>query len=122
NRAAGNGGGLLLGGNGTLLNTILAGNSSRNGAGPDCLGTLNSQGHNLIQNTNGCVITGVLTGNLFGVDPVLGPLIDNCGPTETHALLAGSPAIDAGDNNGAPATDQRGIARPPAAAVDIGAY
>jgi hypothetical protein len=45
------------------------------------------------------------------IDPRLGPLAFNGGPTRTHALLAGSPAIDHGDNSGAPATDQRGVAR-----------
>jgi len=60
--------------------------------------------------------------------PLLGPLTDNGGPTETHALLSGSPAIDAGDDTLCPATDQRGIARPVdgdgdgTAACDIGAY
>ena len=60
-------------------------------------------------------------GNLIGgpvngvIDPLLGPLADNGGPTQTHALLAGSPAIDAGDPlavagmNGVPEFDQRGM-------------
>ena len=43
------------------------------------------------------------------IDPKLGPLENNGGPTKTHALLAGSPAIDQGDNTGVPATDQRGF-------------
>jgi hypothetical protein len=53
---------------------------------------------------------------------MLGPLADNGGPTQTHALLPGSPAIDAGDNTACPATDQRGVTRPLGAACDIGAY
>jgi hypothetical protein len=53
---------------------------------------------------------------------LLGPLADNGGPTQTHALLPSSPAIDAGDNNGCPPTDQRGVARPSGLACDIGAY
>ena len=57
-----------------------------------------------------------------GVDPLLGPLADNGGLTRTHALLAGSPALDAGDDAAAPATDQRGIARPQGAASDIGSF
>ena len=55
-------------------------------------------------------------------DALLGPLADNGGPTLTHALLAGSPAIDAGDPATAPATDQRGVVRPQGAAPDAGAY
>ncbi|WNM57808.1 DUF2341 domain-containing protein [Candidatus Nitrospira allomarina] len=54
------------------------------------------------------------------VDPMLGALTDNGGPTRTHALLAGSPAIDAGTATGAPAVDQRGVTRD--ASVDIGAF
>ena len=53
-------------------------------------------------------------------DAGLGPLADNGGPTLTHALLAGSPAIDAGDNAVCPATDQRGVARD--AACDAGSF
>jgi len=45
-------------------------------------------------------------------DPLLGPLADNSGFTFTHALGVGSPAIDAGDPNNCPATDQRGSPRP----------
>lgn len=55
-------------------------------------------------------------------DPKLGPLADNGGPTLTMALLPGSPAIDAGSAVGAPATDQRGVARPQGPGVDIGAF
>jgi hypothetical protein len=55
-------------------------------------------------------------------DPKLGPLADNGGPTLTMALLPGSPAIDAADPAVAPATDQRGIARPVGPAPDIGAF
>jgi predicted outer membrane repeat protein len=53
-------------------------------------------------------------------DPKLGPLANNGGPTRTMALLAGSPARNAGA--GCPATDQRGVARPQGSACDIGAY
>jgi hypothetical protein len=53
----------------------------------------------------------------------LGPLGDNGGPTQTRALLIGSPAIDAGSNDcPPPATDQRGTARPQGAGCDIGAF
>jgi hypothetical protein len=53
-------------------------------------------------------------------DAGIGPLADNGGPTLTHALLAGSPAIDTADNAVCPATDQRGVARD--AACDVGAF
>jgi hypothetical protein len=53
-------------------------------------------------------------------DALLGPLDDNGGPTQTHALLPGSPAIDAGDNAFCPVTDQRGAARD--ASCDTGAF
>lgn len=61
--------------------------------------------------------------NLIGVDPLLGPLADNGGPTLTHALLPGSPAIDAGNPAipDPPATDQRGFARIYGPAIDLGA-
>jgi len=55
-------------------------------------------------------------------NPLLGPLQNNGGQTQTHALLTGSPAIDAGTNTGCPTTDQRGIARPQGATCDIGAF
>jgi len=70
------------------------------------------------------------------LDPKLGPLVDNGGPTKTHALLFGSPAIDAGNPQGCTdpqgailATDQRGYARAAGIIIgsgsprcDIGAY
>jgi len=71
-----------------------------------------------------CNVTVSGAGNLFGVDPMLGPLAFNGGPTQTHALVAGGPAIDAGSNPLALTTDQRGpgYARVIGAAADIGAY
>ena len=56
------------------------------------------------------------------VDPLLGPLGDNGGPTPTMGLLPGSPALDAGFLVDATATDQRGQLRPAGVAVDIGAF
>ena len=97
--------------------TIIANNGSN-----DFTGVLNSGGYNLIKNTNGCVVIGSLIGNRYGVDPLLSPLQNNGGMTMTHALLPGSPAIDAGPANAAPYFDQRGIARPQGTADDIGAY
>jgi hypothetical protein len=63
-------------------------------------------------------------GNIVGVDPLLGPLADNGGPTQTMALLEGSPAINAGNPSPGvdeiPGSDQRGTSR--AGRADIGAY
>lgn len=62
--------------------------------------------------------------DLNNVNPLVGPLANNGGPTQTHALLSGSPAIDRIPMTGTycPATDQRGIARPQGLACDIGAF
>jgi len=61
---------------------------------------------------------------LLGKNPLLGPLADNGGPTFTHALLPGSPAINAGSNPVSLTTDQRGAGFPRsvAGAVDIGSF
>ena len=128
---AANGGGISLanGSTATLRNSIVAGNTATTSA--DCIGELTSQGYNLIENTTGCAIAGVTTGNVTGAPANLAVLANNGGPTQTHALLAGSPAIDAG-NPAAPgsggiaceAADQRGAIRPPLSQgrCDIGAY
>lgn len=89
-------------------NTIIGGNTDASGSSsePDCSGILTSGGYNLVQDTSGCTITGNTTGNLLNVNPQLGPLQDNGGPTLTHALQADSPAIDAGNSAGC--TDSEG--------------
>ena len=82
----------------------------------------------MIQDTTGCTIAGVTTGNITGISANLGPLQNNGGSTMTHALLAGSPAIEGGDpanwcvdqNNNLLNTDQRGYVRN--GLCDIGAY
>ena len=61
------------------------------------------------------------TGNL-AVNPLLGPLQDNGGFTQTMILGAGSPAVDAGNDTACPSTDQRGMPRPQGSHCDIGAY
>jgi CSLREA domain-containing protein len=98
----------------SIKNCIVADNSGTLDA-PDLVtnpgGVVNSLDFNLIGNTNGATITGVTTHNIYGVDPLLGPLADNGGPTLTHALLPGSTAIDHGSSGGL-ATDQRGLPRP----------
>jgi CSLREA domain-containing protein len=103
----------------SLLNTILADNIDADGNRHDCTGELNSLGYNLIEEPEGCTIEGDLTGNLLGVDPRIGALGNNGGPTKTHVLESNSPAIDKGNpqNPGAsesacPLTDQRGVSRP----------
>ncbi len=99
------------GGTFTVKNTIIADNVCYN---------IISSGYNLIDN-NSCVFTA--TGDLQNTDPLLGPLADNGGPTQTHALLSGSPAIDAGSPDcPPPATDQRGVTRPQGGGCDIGSY
>jgi CSLREA domain-containing protein len=65
---------------------------------------------------------GNVSPNLAPIDPRLGPLAANGRATRTYALLAGSPALDAGTAEGCPATDQRGITRPQGPACDIGSY
>ncbi|MEO0852759.1 MAG: choice-of-anchor Q domain-containing protein, partial [Cyanobacteria bacterium J06648_11] len=76
----------------------------------------------LIEAPTGHPISNGVNGNIVGVDPNLGALQDNGGPTETQALLAGSPAIDAGANPQMLTTDQRGNARVAGAGIDIGAF
>ena len=113
NHTSGTGGGIIqIGGPFTVRNTLVAGNSA--GVSPDLNGTLISQGHNLIgDGTGGSGFAGTdLVGTASNpIDPLLGPLANNGGPTPTRALLQGSPALDAGDNSGAPDTDQRGFPR-----------
>ena len=91
-------------------------------------GSIVSNGYNLSSDGT-CPFNG--PGDLQNTDPKLGPLQNNGGPTFTQALLAGSPAIDAGNPNGCTdgngillTTDQRGYPRPekPGGRCDIGAY
>jgi hypothetical protein len=110
----------VLAGPVSLKNTIVAFGSATNGT--NCSGTVTSAGHNLESPTpSQCGLSAGL-GDLIGANPRLGQLQLNGGPTQTQDVLPGSPAIDAGDNNGCPATDQRGVARSLGAACDIGAY
>lgn len=97
----------------TLRGSIVAANRE-DGILDDCAGLI-SLGANLTQSL--CGLAG--PGDLSGVDPLLGPLRNNGGYALSHALLEGSPAIDAGF--GCEVSDQRGISRPLGAACDIGA-
>lgn len=98
----------------TLKNTILANSTS----GTDCFSNapLTADTNNLIENNSGCG-TPIST-----ADPKLGPLGNNGGDTQTHALPPDSPALDAGDNATCTTADQRGIGRPQGDTCDIGAY
>ncbi len=110
------------GGTLTIGASILAANTAT--AGPDCAGTTTSRGYNLIQDAAGCALTGDSADDLVGLDPLLGPLQDNGGLTQTEAPWGGSPVIDAVPLTSCdPATDQRGQARPYAgkSACDSGA-
>lgn len=117
-----------------LYNTIVA----LNRGAPDIDGFFDRRsGYNLISNANGAILDGY-NGNMVGgattsrgvVDVKLGPLQNNGGPTPTHALLPGSPAIDAGDFEevnilfyfGDFPLDQRGSERISNGKIDIGAY
>jgi hypothetical protein len=88
-----------------MLNSLVAGGTGSAG----CAGSIVSLGHNL-ESGDSCGFHG--TGDLTNTDPKVGPLVFNGGPTMTHALQPGSPAIDAGDGTTCPATDQRGASRP----------
>jgi len=122
----GSGGGFYNLGAATLRYVIVANSPSGDNCAGGTSATLTSQGHNL-DSGNTCGFAG--PGDLVNMDPQLGPLQDNGGPTPTQALLPGSPAIDAGgDDCPPPATDQRGFPRPEdgngdgMATCDIGAF
>jgi hypothetical protein len=140
NSSGGGAGGLLEGGflPTALSNTILAGNDVA-GTPADCSGTPVSQGYNILGTNAGCPMVAA-TGDQIGtpgtpINPLLGPLANNGGPTQTRLPLTGSPAIDLGnpaavsdaDPPAPPAlvpcrtTDQRGFARPINTRCDIGA-
>jgi CSLREA domain-containing protein len=145
NTATDNGGGIANGMSMSLSHATISGNSSDTGgniyndgdspqisfantivtnpvSGGNCVnptGSFNSLGHN-VENTDSCSFSAA--GDMVNTDPLLGQLRDNGGPTPTHALLPGSPAIDQGDSSYCPISDQRGAVRPSGAGCDIGAY
>jgi hypothetical protein len=118
-------GGISNTGTAVLQNSILADNTQ----GGNCLGAMTSKGYNL-SSDNTCNFKGI--GDLNNSNPMLGPLQDNGGPTQTQALLSGSPAIDTGNPSGCTdsqghllKTDQRGQPRPDTedpSGCDRGAY
>lgn len=158
NSASSDGGGVFNNGNVSIANSTFSGNTAPKGGGVDNdpfginghidigstilnagasgenilnnTGVVRSRGYNLSSDSGGGFLT--TGGDQINTDPMLGPLQDNGGPTFTHALLCGSPAIDAGANLSGATIDQRGFARtfddpriPNAAGgdgTDIGAY
>ncbi len=134
-------GGGILGAEGSsgllsLASTLVATNTVSNPfdgtavAGPDLAGNFLTFGNNLIgDGTDSTGLTNGTSGDLVGtdtspIDPLIGPLADNGGPTQTHALLAGSPAINGGSNLSGLSTDQRGngFYRTFGGGTDIGAF
>ena len=110
NYAAGANGTVFLRNN--ILKTGASGVNVVNNAG-----TVQSSGNNLTNDNSGFASS---SGDLRNTEPMLGPLANNGGLTQTHALLSGSPAINAGTSSFAPTLDQRGYSY--AGANDIGAY
>jgi uncharacterized repeat protein (TIGR01451 family) len=117
-----------------LANSIVAANSG-NGGVPDTVsehgpGSITSLGYNVLGvNSYVATIAGDQAGTMAApLDPLLGLLEDSGGPTFTHALLDGSPALEAGspasagDPGACGTVDQRGLARPGRIACDIGAF
>ena len=113
-----------------LDNSIVATNTTH-GQPSDVSGKLDTNSSNNLFGMGGSgqlennPISGNFLGNIFNVaNPGLAPLGDYGGPTQTMALLPGSPAIGAGGVIGSagPQTDERGFQRPSVSASDIGAY
>ncbi|MFN8523215.1 MAG: choice-of-anchor Q domain-containing protein [Chloroflexota bacterium] len=116
--SAGSGGGIYAaGGTLTLKNTIVANQTTGN----NCAGTTAGAG-----STNNLQDSGTSCGTGFSINAAtnLGTLQNNGGPTTTHALLAGSAALNAGSNTACPDTDQRGAPRAKTAGdpCDVGAF
>ncbi len=141
NSTQGNGGGLEVS-KLTISGSIIAGNTAAL-SGPDCsvsATAVTSLGYNIIGDASGCPgfdhPTDLVGSGLAPVDPLLGPLQNNGGPTKTHAPGPGSPALNAipaancvYDHDSDPNTpgaflrgDQRGIRRPSGSGCEIGAY
>jgi len=132
NTANTTGGGIFNDGGAVAMhNTIAADNTAT--TDPDLSGDFTTEGHNLIGDVGAATgFTVDANGDLVGggsntvIDPQLGPLADNGGPTLTHLPGPESPAIDTGENADAPATDQRGAERivdgdsTASAVIDIG--
>ncbi len=105
-----------------LQSSILANNTLAAGIGADLCGT----GNGAFDGANNLIMVSALSvpDDTIATDPMLEPLQDNGGPTQTHALRSQSPAIDTGNNNLALDFDQRGTGFPRVDGfqADIGAY
>ena len=118
-------GGIWVGGPVSMKNTIVSNssNSADNGvASLNCDNpgiSLVSNGHNLI--SDGSCVDGSNLTDKRNINPMLSFINPNGGPTDTLLPLTGSPVIDAGDDAGCPALDQRGVVRPVGLHCDIGA-
>ena len=105
-----------------IANTIVASSPG----GGNCAGNDFDSGNRNIDTDGSCALDG--PSDQAGVDPQLGPLADNGGPSPTHSIAHSSPAVDAGNASICPDVDQRGLARPAdgngdgTALCDIGAY
>jgi CSLREA domain-containing protein len=133
NSASSGGGFFITKFDGVLTNSIVANNTASGGAEFDGA-TQASVSSNITANYSlikgSYTVSGTFSGsnNVLGQDPNLGPLADNGGPTQTLALLPGSPAIDAGSNGTCASNDQRGVTRPVdgnlngTATCDMGAF
>ncbi|QSJ14074.1 cadherin-like domain-containing protein [Nostoc sp. UHCC 0702] len=128
NDGSGNGGGIAsFGGTITAQNTIIAGNFDTGNEAPDVFGNIAGDANNLIGTLAGASGTIGTLSDIVNPNPGLAALANNGGPTQTHALLEGSAAVNAGNNALIPSTvttDQRGAGFPRiiGGTVDIGAY
>jgi CSLREA domain-containing protein len=113
--AGGSGGG--FNGGTDYRNSIVVGNTATNGAAADCAESGSTSSRSLIGIGTGCSEFGT---NIATAAPMIGPIADNGGPTETHELLANSPAINKAGRKSSPPKDQRG--EPRGRKPDIGAY
>ncbi len=114
----------------TLRNTIVSANTAPSNA--ECFndtgfpgGILTANAHNVLGvagSAGGCPAGAADVVPSGALSTVLKPLSDNGGPTQTHALLGGSPALDNADMAFCPSTDQRGAGRPQLTGCDIGAF
>ncbi len=122
NYAYGGGGGVYNADSGLQIRGSIIANNTTYESNPDLGGTDLYVEFSLIEDPDGISLD-QNNNNIFYADPMLGPLADNGGPTMTHALMTGSPAIDAGLNAAASANDQRGtgFARMVGLQTDMGA-